>query len=125
MPGVHLMGNGYRTVLGLFCQTTAWFTGPVTCICSNPHVQSEVLDYGGLQLLCGFIGSGEPELVQRRGLFALSALLRGNTQPQLAFVQECRGLMQLGLDFQQRTMPTQLKIVTLLTDLLHEQVCIY
>lgn len=73
-------------------------------------------------MLCQFIGSREPELVQRRGLFALSALLRGNTQPQLTFVQECHGLMQLGLDFDLRTMPTQLKIVTLLTDLLHEQV---
>ena len=87
-------------------------------------MQSEVLDYGGLELLCQFIAPTEPELVQRRGLFALSALLRGKTQPQLIFMQECKGFMKLGHNFHQRTMPTQLKIITLLTDLLHEQVCI-
>ena len=89
---------------------------------SNPQVQSEVLEYGALELLCWFIAPREPELVQRRGLFALSALLRGQTQPQLAFVQQCQGLLQLGHTFHQRSTPIQLKIITLLTDLLHEQV---
>jgi nucleotide exchange factor SIL1 len=88
---------------------------------SNPQVQAEALGYGALELLCRFIAAEEPDLVQRRGLFALSALVRGKTQPQLVFVQQCRGLWQLGHNFHQRTMATQLKIITLLTDLLHEQ----
>lgn len=92
---------------------------------SNPQVQAEALEYGALELLCRFITLQEPELVQRRGLFALSALLRGKTQAQLVFMQQCQGLWQLGHNFDQRTMPTQLKSVTLLTDLLHEQVRCY
>ena len=49
---------------------------------SNPQVQQEVLQYGGLSLLCQLISSSEPEVAQRRGLFAVSALLRGNLQEQ-------------------------------------------
>ena len=49
---------------------------------SNPQVQQEVLQYGGLSLLCQLISSSEPEMVQRRSLFAVSALLRGNLQDQ-------------------------------------------
>ena len=92
------------------------------CTLSNPHVQKEALDYGALELLCRFISANEPDLVQRRGLFALSALMRGNTHPQLTFLQKCHGLRQLADDFHNRSPQTQLKAVTLLTDLLHEQV---
>ena len=45
-------------------------------------MQQEVLQYGGLSLLCQLISSSEPEMVQRRSLFAVSALLRGNLQDQ-------------------------------------------
>ena len=92
---------------------------------SNPHVQKEALDYGALELLCRFISANEPDVVQRRGLFALSALMRGSTHTQLAFLQQCRGLKQLADDFHNRSPQTQLKAVTLLTDLLYEQVSIH
>ena len=75
-----------------------------------------------MELLCQFIAAKEPDVVQRRGLFALSALMRGKTHPQLTFLEQCQGLSQLGKDFHERSPLTQLKAVTLLTDLLHEQV---
>lgn len=49
---------------------------------SNPQVQRETLEYGGLSLLCQLMVSSESEVVQRRGLYAVSALLRGNPQDQ-------------------------------------------
>ena len=49
---------------------------------SNPQVQGDVLQYGGLELLCKLLAASEPEVVQRRALFAISALLRGNPDPQ-------------------------------------------
>lgn len=49
---------------------------------SNPHVQGDVLQYGGLELLCKLLAVLEQEVVQRRALFAISALLRGNPNPQ-------------------------------------------
>ena len=61
-------------------------------------------------------------MVQRRSLFALSSLLRGNTHYQLLFLEQCRGLEVLGRSFSSRSPQVQLKAVTLLTDIMSEQV---
>ena len=82
-----------------------------------------MFDYGGLEHLCTLISSAEPDLVQRRSLFALSTLLRGNNRYQLIFLEQCRGLEVLGRSFNDRSAQVQLKAVTLLTDIMSEQVC--
>ena len=89
---------------------------------SNPTLQQQVFDYGGLQHLCSLISTAEPNLVQRRSLFALSSLLRGNVRHQLLFLEQCRGLEVLGKSFNERSPQVQLKAVTLLTDIMSEQV---
>ena len=89
---------------------------------SNPAVQAELVDYGCLPLLCALILASETELVQRRALFALSALLRGNKEQQKLFVGQYQGLSGLGETFSDRSALVQVKSVTLLTDLIHEQV---
>ena len=89
---------------------------------SNPTLQQQVFDYGGLEHLCSLISTAEPDLVQRRSLFALSSLLRGNVRHQLLFLEQCRGLEVLGKSFNERSPQVQLKAVTLLTDIMSEQV---
>jgi len=90
--------------------------------CSNPSVQLQAVEYGSLGLLCSLVGASQPDLVQRRGLFALSALLRGNVQEQLHFIRDHHGLELLGSTFSERSPAVQLKAVVLLTDLLNEEV---
>ena len=89
---------------------------------SNPVVQREILQYKGLDLLCSLISAAQPELVQRRALFAISALLRGNPESQQPFIEECTGFQELALDFGNRIPQIQIKAVTLIADLLNEQV---
>ena len=60
--------------------------------------------------------------MQRRALFALSALLRGNTREQISFIKHYRGLSILGESFAQRSLQVQLKSVVLLTDFLNDEV---
>lgn len=80
------------------------------------------MGYGSLTLLCRLLALSEPEIVQRRALFALSALLRGNAGQQVQFIKEHRGLSILGSSFRQRSPQVQAKAVVLLTDFLNEEV---
>ncbi len=91
---------------------------------SNPQVQAQTVLYGGLKLLCRLIKAPEPELVQRRALFAIGALLRGSPSLQYEFLEdpECQGLKELGNNFPERAPHVQLKAVILLTDIINEQV---
>lgn len=92
---------------------------------SNPTLQHQALEYGSLLLLCRMISTAETDLVQRRALFALSALLRGNGEQQVTFIEKCGGFHLLGDTFHERSAQVQLKAITLLTDILNEQVCEY
>ena len=92
------------------------------CFPSNPSVQQQAVEYGTLGLLCSLVAASQPDLVQRRGLFALSALLRGSVQEQLHFIRDHQGLELLGNTFPERSPAVQLKAVVLLTDLLNEEV---
>ncbi len=85
-------------------------------------VQRQTLDYGALKLLSSLLATTQPDLVQRRALFALSALLRGNTKEQLQFIKDYHGLVELGQTFLARSNAVQLKAVVLLTDLLNDEV---
>ena len=89
---------------------------------SNPQVQEETVEYGGLHLLCKLIQTAEPEVVQRRALFAISALLRQNPSFQYVFMEKCQGFKELGVSFEERGHQVQLKAVVLLTDILNELV---
>lgn len=90
--------------------------------CSNPPVQELALQYGSLSLLCDLLSLSEAELVQRRALFALSALLRGNTKEQIRFIRNYHGLNILGKSFSKRSLQVQVKAVVLLTDILNDEV---
>ena len=94
-----------------------------SCFYSNPPVQAQALEYNSLPLLSTLLSSSEPDQVQRRALFALNALLRGNYQEQLNFIKTHRGLSVLGSRFEERGPQVQLKAVVLLTDLLNDEVC--
>lgn len=89
---------------------------------SNPPVQEQVLEYGSLSLLCRLLSLSEPEIVQRRALFALSALLRGNIREQVNFIKHHHGLDILGKSFRERSPQMQLKAAVLLTDFLNNEV---
>lgn len=91
-------------------------------LCSNPPVQGLALQYGSLPLLSHLLSLSEPEFVQRRALFALSALLRGNIAEQIRFIKVYRGLEILGVNFGKRTIQVQMKAVVLLTDILDAEV---
>lgn len=88
---------------------------------SNPPVQELALQYGSLALLCHLLLLSETEIVQRRALFALSALLRGNTKEQLSFIKNYQGLSILGKSFSERSLQVQVKAVVLLTDILDDE----
>lgn len=96
-----------------------------TLLYSNPPVQQQALEYKTLPLLSTLLSSSEPDLVQRRALFALSALLRGNSQEQLNFIKLHRGLGVLGRNFEERSPQVQMKATVLLTDLLNDEVCFF
>ena len=85
-------------------------------------MQELALQYGSLPLLCSMLSLSEPELVQRRALFAISALLRGNSDGQLSFIKAHQGLRVLGESFDERSAQVQLKAAVLLTDLLNNEV---
>lgn len=85
-------------------------------------MQELALQYGSLPLLCHLLSLSEAEVVQRRALFALSALLRGNTKEQIRFIQDYQGLNILGKSFSDRSLQVQLKAVILLTDFLNHEV---
>ena len=85
-------------------------------------MQDLALQYGSLPLLCSMLALSEPELVQRRALFAISSLLRGNAKEQVSFIKTYRGLRILGGTFGERSSQVQLKAAVLLTDLLNDEV---
>ena len=94
----------------------------VVFLCSNPAVQKDIHSFGGLQLLCTLISPTQPDLVQRRALFALGALLRGNPTHQEQFVDSCRGFHILGGTSAERSARVKAKAVTLVMDIINEQV---
>jgi hypothetical protein len=89
---------------------------------SNPPVQELALQYGSLSLLCRLLSLSEADVVQKRALFALSALLRGNAKEQVKFIKNYQGIYVLGKSFGKRSLQVQVKSVVLLTDILNDEV---
>eukprot|EP00731_Ephydatia_muelleri_P021102 Em0013g829a len=89
---------------------------------SNPPVQTEVLGYGGLDLLWALVRSeGESESVKKRALFAVGALLRRNPVAQHTFLAVHHGFDVLARKFSGSSPQFQLRAVTLVTDLVSEE----
>ena len=82
-------------------------------LCSNPVVQEEVVLLGGVPALCALLA--QSELLQRRALFAVGAVLRGSPSHQtLAICPEFSDLQKI---FHERSERVKLKVITLVTDL--------
>ena len=83
------------------------------------------LDYQVLAGLCSLLDNKQPESVQKRAVFALGALVRGNSLAlHLLLGKQSCGLEMLSQTFSERSRTVQLRTLTLLTDLLNEQVCV-
>ena len=84
---------------------------------SNPFVQTQLLTYGTLPSLLPLLSLSQPELLQRRATFALSAILRDHPLAISTFLQ-LDGLQLLSNGAQQRSVAVLTKLVVILTDLL-------
>ena len=93
----------------------------ISYICSNPSVQTQVLFYEGLPSLLPLLSPNKPELLQRRAIFALSALLRGQPSAAKSFLKG-DGIELLSSKVEQRSGAVLTKLVVLLTDLLSMEV---
>ena len=90
---------------------------------SNPPVQTDVLEYGGLDMLWALVKSDqESETVQKRALFGVGSLLRRNPAAQHVFVAKHNGFDVLARKFLGSSPQFQLRAVTLVTDLVSEEV---
>ena len=91
---------------------------------SNPLVQEACLKYGILGYLTAIIAtSNKMELLYRRTIYALSALLRLNNDALYKFTFGHHGFDVISkVQFMQRSNRYHLKVVTLLADLLSEEV---
>ncbi|BFZ01197.1 hypothetical protein BsWGS_04236 [Bradybaena similaris] len=87
---------------------------------SNPKVQATAVDTGVLQQLLKIISVDSSAIVRKRALFALSALLRHFPYAQKRFLQlgGLSALTQLFVECKEENV--KIRIVTVLTDLLHE-----
>ena len=79
---------------------------------SNPVVQEEVVLLSGLRSLCALLA--QSELLQRRGLFAVGAILRGSPSHQTLDI--CSEFNDLHETFHERSDRVKLKVITLVTD---------
>ncbi|CAG5123208.1 unnamed protein product [Candidula unifasciata] len=87
---------------------------------SNPKVQVAAVDTGVLQQLLKMVSVDSSALVRKRALFALSTLLRQFPYAQKKFLQ-LGGLSALNQLFvESKDENLKIRIVTLLTDMLHE-----
>lgn len=86
-------------------------------------MQTDVLEYGGLDMLWALVKSDqESEIVQKRALFGVGSLLRRNPGAQHVFVAKHNGFDVLARKFLGSSPQFQLRAVTLVTDLVSEEV---
>ena len=81
--------------------------------------------YGALTSLLPLLVSSQPHLLQRRALYALGALLRGQPTAANNFIVSNQGLEILSEGVVERSGTVLAKITTLLTDLLTMEVILY
>lgn len=80
------------------------------------------MSYGVLSPLLPLLSPSRPRLLQRRALYALGALLRGQPTAVNEFIVSNEGLEILSEGAGERSDTVLAKIVTLLTDLLMMEV---
>ncbi len=88
---------------------------------SNHEVQEKAYTYQALPNLLNLLSPSSPEMVQRRALYGLGALLRGNRLAVEEFVSK-GGIEWISTDVTQHTESVVIKTLTLLTDLLEFEV---
>ena len=89
--------------------------------CSNPEVQLQVLAYGSMPLLVHLLSPNKLDLLQRRATFAISALMRGQSEAVLLFLKE-NGIEKLSEEMDNRSPALLSKGITLISDILNTEV---
>ena len=85
---------------------------------SNPQVQQQAVAYGALSTLLPLFSVLQPEILQRRSLYALGSLLRGQPSIVEKFLLSLNGIEIVSQGAELRTETVLVKIIVLLTDLL-------
>ena len=88
---------------------------------SNPEVQLQVLSYGSMPLLVQLLSPTKPDLLQRRATFAISALMRGQSDAISIFLEE-NGIEKLSEQMDKRSLAILSKGITLISDILNTEV---
>ena len=91
---------------------------------SNPEVQERALLYQALPNLLTLLSPTSSDVLQRRALYALGSLLRGQPLAVEDFVS-MGGIDRVSSSIEQRSEAVVIKIMTLLTDLLGFEVHVY
>ena len=82
-----------------------------------------MLEFGGLDLLWALVNSdNDSETVKKRALFGVGSLLRRNLKAQQMFVVKHKGFEVLAAKYMTSSPQFQLRAVTLVTDLVSEEV---
>ena len=90
-------------------------------ISSNHAAQQAVLSHGGMNFLLRMLVFGKEKLTKKKGIYGLSAVIRGNSKAQQEFVK-LNGLQQiLNVIKNDEFDSLRVKAVTLLFDLIVEQ----
>lgn len=109
------------TFLGALLKVTFQRCSDLLFVCSNPSVQEKILKYVTLPKLLQLLSCSQTELVQRRTIFLLSALLRGQSSATQWFLRE--GLGVLSSCIANRSLVVLTKMAVAMTDLLAAEVC--
>lgn len=88
---------------------------------SNNEVQDAIFNHGGLNYLINMLDLTKQTLTQKKGLYAVSAVIRGNHNIQSEFVKVGGLKAILRIIKQSDSNPIKVKAVTLLYDLIVEQ----
>lgn len=88
---------------------------------SNKEVQDAIFNHGGLNYLINMFDLTKQTLTQKKGLYAVSAVIRGNHNVQSEFVKVGGLKAILRIIKQSASNPIKVKAVTLLYDLIVEQ----
>lgn len=72
-------------------------------------------------MLVQLLPPAKPDLLQRRATYAISALLRGQSEAVLVFLRE-KGMEKLSKQMEERSLAVLTKGITLISDILNTEV---
>ncbi|KGL85376.1 Nucleotide exchange factor SIL1, partial [Tinamus guttatus] len=119
LGGLQLVINGLNSTEATLKEHAAFVLG--AALSSNPKVQIEAIEAGALQKLLVILATEQPLAVKKKGLFALSSMLRHFPYAQQQFLK-LGGLQVLRNFFREKGMEAlYIRVVTLLYDLIMEK----